>query len=106
MSQIYNGGYVSVHTAGAYITTGAASQNVALPTDSSGGNPRYIRVSASAAAYVRLGKDNTVAATANDMMVQPGDAVIMAVANAGETYIAALQVSAAGKVQISALDNI
>src|SRR5574337_3225 len=103
MAQSYNGAALSVHVAGCQVASGAVSARVALVNDSSGNLPRYIRVCASAAAYVKLG-GNAVLATSNDMMVQPGDAVIMQLGGA-DTYIAALQVAAGGVVQIASLDN-
>ncbi len=95
---------ITVQAVGAKITTSGSSANVAIPVDSAANNPRYIRIAASAAACVKLGKDNTVAATTNDTQVQPGDAIIMS--TNGMTYIAAIQVSAAGQVQISPLENV
>lgn len=103
MSQTYEGGPVTITAAGVNITTGAASASATIPNDSAGNLPRYIRVSASAAAYVKLGIGSATA-TANDTMVQPGDALIMAIS--GNNKIAALQVSAAGAVQVSPLENV
>jgi aspartate 1-decarboxylase len=45
-----------------------------------------------------------VTAVNTDMMVQPGDAVVIAVFNL--TKIAALQVTAPGVVQVSPLENM
>jgi hypothetical protein len=53
--------------------------------------------------YVKLG-DVTVAATANDMLIQPADSVIMAVS--GATNIAYIQGTAAGKINVVALENM
>lgn len=92
---------VSIFTRGATITTGAASANAAIPTVS-GVLPRYVRIAASAAAYVRLGVVADTAA-AGDFIVQPGDAVVVNVN--GCTHVAAIQVTAAGIVQLSPVDN-
>lgn len=87
---------------GTTIATGAASVNAAIPTDSSGNAPRYVRVTATVAAYVSPGKGPQTAA-AGDVMVQPGDSIILNVT--GCDNIAAIQVAAAGVVQISTLEN-
>ena len=88
---------------GANITTGAVSAAVTIPTNLSNLPPSYIRVSATAAAYVKLAVSGAVA-VAGDLVIQPGDALIMSVP-AGVTSIAALQVAAAGIVQVSPLEN-
>lgn len=87
---------------GSIIGFGAASANVAIPTDSSGTTPKYIRVAANAACYVKIGPSGVTAA-AGDVLVQPADAVILKVLN--QAYIAAIQVAAAGTVQISPLED-
>lgn len=96
--------FVTITALGAVIATSAASANVTLPNMSSGEKPRYVRVAATVAASVRLGVAG-VAATTSDTQIQPGDAVIMQVPS-GITTIAAIQVSAAGVVQISPLENM
>ncbi len=53
---------------------------------------------------MRIQASGTPVAVNTDMMVQPGDAVIIAVCN--YTKIAALQVSAPGVVQVSPLENM
>lgn len=93
---------ISVVKTGSIIAFGAASANTPIPTDSSGTLPKYIRVAANAACYVRIGPAGTAAA-AGDLLVQPADAVIMKVHN--QTTVAAIQVSAAGTVQISPLED-
>lgn len=102
MSQTYAFSPTIVKT-GANITTSAASAAVTIPTNLSGLPPSYIRVSATAAAYVKIAPSAAVA-VAGDVVVQPGDALILSVP-AGVTSIAALQVAAAGIVQVSALEN-
>ena len=94
----------AIHVAktGIVITTGAASAGSALPTDSAGNIPRYVRIAASSAANVRLGK-TAATAVATDLQVQPGDAVILSVS--GFDYVAAIQVTVAGVVQVSPLEN-
>lgn len=93
---------ISVVKTGAIIAFTGTSANVAIPTDSSGTAPKYIRVAANAACYVKIGPAGVTAA-AGDLLVQPADAVILKVHN--QAYIAAIQVSAAGTVQISPIED-
>jgi hypothetical protein len=88
---------------GVNLTTSGVSASATIPLDTVGNKPRYIRISASFAAYVRLDK-TTATAVNTDMMVQPGDAVIVQVGQYDK--VAALQVAAAGVVQVSALDDV
>lgn len=89
---------ISVVSTGVIIPFTGTSANVAIPTTSAGTLPKYIRVAASAACYVKIGRAG-VAAVPGDILVQPADAVVMKVHN--QPYIAAIQVSGAGVVQIS-----
>lgn len=89
---------------GVNIATSAASANSALPTAQSGEIPRYIRIAASVAAHVRLGTGVGTTALVTDMMVQPGDAVTVVVPR-GLTYVAAIQDTAAGTVNIVPLED-
>jgi hypothetical protein len=98
-----SGSYLKVVKTGVTITTSGASASATLPTTQSGIPPNYVRVAASAAACVRLTKGASTALT-TDLQVQPGDAVILAVN--GEDTISAIQVSAAGVVQCSPLENL
>lgn len=93
---------ISVVKTGSVIAFGAASANVAIPTDSSGSLPKYIRVAANAACYVKIGPPG-LTAVAGDLLVQPADAVVLKVSN--QPNIAAIQVAAAGTVQISPLED-
>jgi len=104
MSQTFSSAAITVVATGVSITTSATSASATIPFCSSGEYPRYIRIAASAPACVRIG---TTAATAvtTDMQVQPGDAVILQLPS-GYTKIAAIQVSGAGVVQVSALENM
>jgi hypothetical protein len=86
------------------IATSGTSARIAIPTASSGEIPRYIRVSSTNAARIRLGT-STVAALATDTLVQPADAMILQVPQ-GVTHIAAIQDSAAGKVNVAPLENM
>ena len=93
---------ITIVSTGATIATAGTSARVAIPNDSSGAVPKYVRVSATAAAYVKIG-GSSVTAAAGDVLVQPADAVILTVGR--QTHVAAIQVSAAGVVQISPLED-
>ena len=93
---------ITVAKTGVSITTSGTSAGASIPTNVSGNLPTYIRIAASQPACVRLGKTSATAVT-TDLQIQPGDAVILAVG--GNDYIAAIQVSAAGVVQVSPLEN-
>ena len=103
MAQIFGGGFVTIIATGVSITTSGTSASATIPNDSSGNKPSFIRIAATAAACVRLGSGSATAVT-TDMQVQPGDAVIMQVPK-GYDKVAAIQVSAAGVVQVSPLEN-
>jgi len=103
MSNIYDGGFVTVTQVGFTAATGAASANSAIPTDSAGNLPRYIRVSGINECYVKIG-GASVAATANDVLIQPADSLIMTVN--GQPKIAYIQGTAAGKVNVVPLENV
>lgn len=82
--------------------TGGVSAVVALPNNSAGALPRFVRVATTAAAYVRLGTAGATA-VAGDVLVQPGDALLLA--RSGLTHIAAIQVTAAGVMQVSPIEG-
>ena len=103
MAQIFGGSCISVSASGFSAATGAATARTAIPNDSSGRAPNYIRVAARNECYVRVG-DSTVVATTNDVMVQPADSVIMHVPK-GLTHVAYIQGTAAGSVNVIPLDN-
>lgn len=94
---------ITILAPGVSAATGAASARSAIPTNSAGNAPNYIRVSARNECYVRVGT-STVVATANDTLVQPADAVILRVA--GNTHIAYIQGTAAGLVNAVPLEDV
>ena len=94
---------ISVSVDGISVASGAASARSALPVMASGENPRYVRISATVAASVRLG-NSSVVATAASTQVQPGDSVIMGVN--GATHIAYIQVAAPGVVNVMPLEDM
>jgi len=95
--------FITVIATGVQIATSGTSASATIPNMSSGEAPRYVRVAATAPACVRLGKTTATAVT-TDLQIQPGDAVVLAVG--GYDKIAAIQVSAAGIVQVSPLENM
>lgn len=103
MSNTYEGGPVSIFAVGKTVTTGAASANTSLPVDSAGNNPRYIRVAATVESYINLGASG-VTATTNNVLIQPADSLIMAVSGAG--FIAYIQGTSTGKINVTALENM
>lgn len=95
---------VTITMPGVQVASGATTSAVTgIPTNASGNIPTKIRVSATASACIRLGVA-LVAATTNDTMVQPGDALLMRVP-VGVTKFAVIQVSAGGLVQVSPLED-
>ena len=103
MAQIFSGVSITAVATGVSAATGAASASSTIPNDSSGRAPNYIRVAARNECYVKLGVAG-VAATTNDILVQPADSVILQVPK-GVTTIAYIQGTAAGQVNIIPLEN-
>lgn len=95
--------FITVSMTGIQLATSATSNGAALPVDSSGGVPRLIRIAATAPASVRIGF-GAQTAVLTDLQVQPGDAVV--ISTNGATHIAVRQVSGAGIVQVSPLENL
>ena len=96
---------VTIVKVGTQLASGAStSAATAIPTNSSGLVPTKVRVSATAAACIRFGVSATVVATTGDAMVQPGDSQLFRIP-LGVTHFAVIQVSAAGLVQISPIED-
>lgn len=91
---------------GTTVASGSTSAAVALPTDSAGTAPKYHRFVASKDAYIALGTSSGVTAAAGDVMVQPGDSIVLC--TIGFTHCAALQgpTATSGSVQISPVENM
>lgn len=104
MAQVFASNGITVSVTGKQQASGAASAGTTLPVDSAGNIPRYIRVAATAPACFRLGWGSLPTAVATDLQVQPGDAVI--ISTNGASHFAVIQVSAAGIVQVSPLENV
>lgn len=103
MANVFEGGFITVTQVGFTAATGAASARTAIPTDSAGNLPRYIRVAGINECYVKIG-GGAVTATTNDVLIQPADSAIMSVN--GQTNIAYIQGTAAGKINVVPLENV
>lgn len=102
MAQNFHSG-VTIATAGFSAATAGTSASSAIPNDSSGRTPNYIRVAARNECYVKLGTSG-VAATTNDILVQPADSIFLQVPK-GITHIAYIQGTAAGQVNVTPIEN-
>ena len=94
---------LQITATGISLTTSATSAPGTIPNNSAGAPAKYIRITATAAAYVRIGT-GAQTAVATDMIVHPAESVIMS--TLGCTNIAALQVTAAGIVQVSPVEDV
>lgn len=95
---------LTVLASGANLATGAASANVAIPNNSSGQKARAVRILATADCYVRMGLSGVTAA-AGDMFIGAGPAGREILHVLGATHIAAIQVAAAGTLNIVPLED-
>lgn len=96
--------YVTIAATGIQVTTGAASAVTAIPNNSNGTKPKYVRLQAfSAPCYVRPGLAATVA-TVNDAVLSPNEALVLNVS--GFSHIAAIQGAAAEKFNITPLEDV
>jgi hypothetical protein len=103
MAQTFSQTGVTITAVGFSAATGAGSANTAIPVDSSGRRPNYIRVSARSECYVKLGLVGVVATT-NDILIQPADSLILQVPS-GITHIGYIQGVSAGQVNVVPLEN-
>ena len=94
---------LQIFATGVNITTSGTSSGATIPLSSAGTVPRYVRISATVSACVRIGT-GAQTAVATDLLVQPSEAVILA--TNGCTHIAAIQQAAAGVVQVSPVEDI
>lgn len=93
---------IRITAVGTTQVTGGASARVTIPVTAAGTAPRYIRIAALAEAYIKVG-DSTVAATTNDIMLQPGDSLILTAQ--GCTHIAFIQGTLSTKVSVTPLED-
>lgn len=98
--------FLTIMAPGISVASGASTSAVtAIPKTLGNSNfPTKIIVRATQAASIRLGVAGVVA-TANDTMVQPGDAVRLRVP-LGVTSFAVIQQTTAGVVQVSPVEDI
>ena len=94
---------LQIFATGINITTGTVSAGSAIPLNTSGAVPKFIRITASVAACVRIGTGAQTAVD-TDAVVQPTAPLI--IATMGCTHVAAIQQSVAGVVQVSPLEDI
>lgn len=94
---------ITILATGVSAATGGASARSAIPTNSTGALPNFIRVSGRNECYVKVG-NSTVVATGNDALVQPADSLLLRVA--GNTHIAYIQGTAAGQINVVPLDDV
>jgi len=97
-----DGAYTILGT-GVTVTTTGTSASTAIPTTSANTLPRYVRVTATVESYIKLGTGAGTTATVNDVMVQPADAILLS--RSACTHFAVIQGTAAGKVNVQALED-
>lgn len=88
---------------GKTVTSGASSANQAIPNNQGGASAKQVMLSCvSGNVHVKLGIDNTVAATADDMLIGTTPVVLFTY---GAKYIAYIQETAASKLNIAPLES-
>jgi len=88
--------------AGTSVTASGTSAETAIPNDSSGNTAKVVRITATGTAHVKPVLTGT-AATANDILVQPGDAIFLHVQ--GFTHIAYIQRSTSPVITITPVED-
>lgn len=92
-----------ITAAGVTLTSSGTSSNAAIPNNSSGQRPNYIRIQVTNYAFVKFGTAGVVA-TSNDILVSPNEPEVFAIS--GTTYIACIQQAAGGIVNVTAMENL
>jgi len=87
----------SVGAVGVTVTSGGSSAETAIPNDASGSTSKVVRITSNGTAHVKAVLTGT-AATANDIMVGPGDGIFLHVQ--GFTHIAYIQQASGSKINI------
>lgn len=95
---------LSVVKTGIAVVTGVASVSAAIPTTSGNTLPYYISLSATQATYVKVGKGAQIAVP-GDLLIQPGLPMVILCCGPNIDQIAAIQVTTAGILQVSPLEN-
>ena len=79
------------------VTSGGSSAETTIPNDASGATAKVVRITSNGTAHVKAVLTGT-AATANDIMVGPGDGIFLHVQ--GFTHIAYIQQASGSKINI------
>ena len=95
--------YLGIANTGVNQATGVASAGAALPVDSAGQLPKFVRVAVTADTYFRFGQGGVPTAVATDLLITPGHPVVLQ--TNGRTHFAVLQVTAAGVAVVTPLEN-
>jgi hypothetical protein len=88
---------LNIDLPGITVASGATTAQTAIPSNSAGVVAKYVRVAATVAAHIRFNK-TTAVATANDLLLMPGDAVVINVQN--YDVFAVIQDAAGGFVNV------
>ena len=88
---------------GTTLTSSATSVSAAIPFNSSGKLPNYVRVQVTNYAFIKFGV-SSVAATSNDILISPNEPEIFSIS--GTTYIACIQQAAGGLVNVMPLEDL
>lgn len=89
---------LQIFQAGFTVATTATSASTALPLAQNNVKTNYVRVAASGECYVKLGPSGVVA-TANDILIQPADSMILS--TNGATHIAYIQGGASNPARVN-----
>ncbi len=88
-------------SAGTSVTASGSNAETAIPNDASGNTARVVRIAATGTCHVKAVQTGT-AATTNDILVQPGDAIFLHVQ--GYTHIAYIQRSTSPVITITPVE--
>lgn len=94
---------INVTQVGVNLAAGATTASAALPVNSAGQKPNFIRVQATGFAHVRIGGAGVTAVVA-DMLVTPNEAVILNVKGPAFTNFATIQDTTACVVNVVPLE--
>lgn len=97
--------FVTVVSDSLNITASTTSATFALPVAADGNRPRYVRVAATAQAWIKIGTPTVSVTLANGMLTQNADANVLHIPS-GVTHIAAITQTGTAIVSISPLENM
>ena len=92
---------IPVFSAGTSLQSSGVSVSAQIPADSAGMLPLFVRVTATAAGYFRLGQDGAPAAV-GDLLIQPGDGLILK--TCGLSQFSFVSQSGASTVTVTPID--